>query len=129
MNYRLIGLTARALWTLVRYEVTLKICGFPGVARQLAARRQPSRESQPGAIALVREAVTLACCFYYKPVVCLQKSVVTTLLLRQYHVDCVLVIGYRLSPFLSHAWVETKDQRAINDSPAYRQQLRVLWTA
>jgi hypothetical protein len=35
------------------------------------------------------------------------------------------VIGYRPSPFFSHAWVEI-DGRLVNDLPGYAEQLRVL---
>jgi hypothetical protein len=35
------------------------------------------------------------------------------------------VIGYRPSPFFSHAWVEV-DGRIVNDSPVYQERLFVL---
>jgi len=50
--------------------------------------------------------VSLAACFYWKPVRCLQRSVAAMRLLRKCGIDGRLVIGYRPSPFFSHAWVE-----------------------
>ena len=77
--------------------------------------------------ALLCEAVSLAACFYFKPVRCLQRSTVIVHLLRKYGIDGRLVIGYRPSPFLAHAWAEV-DGRVVNDSQAYQQRLRVLDT-
>ena len=71
--------------------------------------------------------MVLASCLYWKPVRCLQRSLCTARLLRIHGVAAQLVIGYRAMPFLSHAWVES-DGRVVNDSPVYRQRLRVLYT-
>jgi hypothetical protein len=49
-------------------------------------------------------------------------------LLRKHDVVARLVIGYRPVPFFSHAWVEVNG-RVVNDSPAYRERLQVLYTA
>ena len=63
--------------------------------------------------------------FYWKPVKCLQRSVVTARALRAYGIDADVVIGYRLAPFLSHAWVEVGG-RIVNDSPVFQHRLQVL---
>jgi transglutaminase superfamily protein len=39
-------------------------------------------------------------------VLCLQRSAATTLLLRRHGWDAEMVIGAKLLPFQSHAWVE-----------------------
>lgn len=75
----------------------------------------------------VCHAVATAACLYWKPVMCLQRSVCTVRLLRARGVAARLVIGYRPAPFLSHAWVEV-DDRVVNDSPIYRQRLSVLYS-
>jgi hypothetical protein len=67
----------------------------------------------------------LATCLYWKRVLCLQRSVCATRLLRARSLPARLVIGYREAPFFSHAWVEI-GSRVVNDSPAYRTRLRVL---
>jgi hypothetical protein len=68
--------------------------------------------------------MTLAICFYWKPVRCLQRSTAMARLLRQFRGPARVVIGYRPSPFFGHAWVEM-DGRVIHDSPAY-QRLHVV---
>jgi hypothetical protein len=121
-------LCLRALWQLHRYDLVNATLGFQRIHRQVARRRVASRPSQPGLEAIVCEAVSLAACFYWKPSFCLQRSVVTTLLLRKNGIDARLVIGYRPSPFFSHAWVEV-DGRVVNDSPTYKERLQILCTA
>ncbi|MBY0493286.1 MAG: lasso peptide biosynthesis B2 protein [Cyanobacteria bacterium] len=76
----------------------------------------------------VVEAVAIATALYWKPVLCLQRSVCTVALMRSLGIRADLVIGYRTRPFVSHAWV-TVDNRVVNDSPAYARRLRTLLVA
>jgi hypothetical protein len=75
--------------------------------------------------AAIREAVSAVAPFYWKPIRCLQRSIVTARLMRHHGIAAEVVIGYRAAPFFSHAWVEVGG-RAVSDSPVYQQRLRVL---
>src|SRR5690348_8086790 len=112
-------LVLRALCEFVRYDVASALFGFQHIHGKVARRRAVSIASTPQTVSVVCDAVTLAACFYWKPVLCLQRSVAATLLLRRYGVHACMVIGYRPAPFFSHAWVEV-DGRVVNDSPAYK---------
>jgi hypothetical protein len=70
-------------------------------------------------------AVDLACVFYFKTVLCLQRSTVTTLLLRQCGHKAEMVIGAQMFPFKSHAWVEI-DGAVVNDKPYMLDIYKVL---
>ena len=120
-------LVIRTLWELIRYDVVNATLGFQHISRQVARQPVASRAFEPETESLVCEAVCLAACFYWKPVLCLQRSVVATRLLRKFGIHSHLVIGYRPAPFFSHAWVEV-DGRVVNDSPAYKDRLHVLCT-
>jgi hypothetical protein len=61
-------------------------------------------------------AVDMACIWYWKQVLCLQRSAATTCLLRQYGVRAEMVIGTQQMPFRAHAWVEAEGQ-VVNDKP------------
>jgi hypothetical protein len=61
-------------------------------------------------------AVDLACVFYFKQVLCLQRSAATTVLLRRYGLEAEMVIGAQVRPFRSHAWVEI-GRSVVNDKP------------
>jgi hypothetical protein len=75
----------------------------------------PKRVSVPTVSQLCR-AVDLACVLYFKHVMCLQRSAATTILLRRYGWEAKLVIGTKLLPFQSHAWVEIEGG-IVNDKP------------
>lgn len=61
-------------------------------------------------------AVDLACVFYFKQVLCLQRSAATTVLLRRHGWKAEMVIGAQVRPFKSHAWVEI-ERSVVNDKP------------
>jgi hypothetical protein len=61
-------------------------------------------------------AVERACIWYPKRALCLQRSAITTCLLRGKGIAAHLVIGARPVPFLAHAWVEV-DGVVVNDFP------------
>jgi hypothetical protein len=70
-------------------------------------------------------AVDLACVFYFRQVMCLQRSAATTLLLRRHGWEGEMVIGAQLLPFKSHAWVEINGA-VVNDKPYMHDIYRVL---
>jgi len=118
----------RALYELVRYEVIIRLFGSGRILRQL---RRQSIAAKPADRELERaicDAALFATCLYWKPVLCLQRAVCTVRLLRRHGIVARLVIGYRPSPFFSHAWVEV-DGRVVYGSPAYQKRLRLLHTA
>lgn len=123
---RYVCLVLRALWELARYDAILKLFGFAHVQRQVRNCRPARNASQPDSAAKFCDAVQLATCLYWRPVLCLQRSVCAVRLLRKRGVDARLVVGYRPTPFFSHAWVEV-DGRIVNGSPAY-QRLQILYS-
>lgn len=68
----------------------------------------------PNAIDRVCNAINLACIWYPKDAFCLQRSAVTTCLLRSCGVPAHLVLGAAKLPFRAHAWVEVNGE-AINE--------------
>ncbi|HEY6807028.1 MAG TPA: lasso peptide biosynthesis B2 protein [Pyrinomonadaceae bacterium] len=113
----------RALYELARYEVMLSLCGSGSVLDQL--RRQSTTTRSGVEEQTLCDAVLLATCFYFKPVLCLQRAFCTVRLLRKYGITARLVIGYRPSPFFSHAWVEV-DGRVVYGPAAYQKRLTLL---
>ena len=125
---RFASLVFRAVWEITRYELIVSLRGIGCILQQLRQQRvsqKPCTEAQQRSIC---EAILLATCFFWKPVLCLQRSVCTVRLLRKYGIDARLVIGYRPSPFFSHAWVEVNG-RVVYGSAAYQKRLQSLLTA
>jgi hypothetical protein len=118
-------LLSRLVKELFRYDLVMAIMGFRGVRRPMPTREFRAPCGKPDLEAAICEAVRCIIPFYWKPVKCLQRSVVTARALRAYGIEADVVIGYRSSPFLSHAWVEVGG-RIVNDSPVYQYRLQVL---
>jgi hypothetical protein len=70
-------------------------------------------------------AVDLACVFYFKQILCLQRSAATTLMLRRHGLGAKMVIGAQVLPFRSHAWVEVEGA-VVNDRPYMLDMYQVL---
>ena len=115
-------LFAWALWELIRYDVLYAWRGLRGVRPVGGRRAAPVSAEVESAICT---AVTAVAPFYWKPIRCLQRSMVTARLMRRYGVAAEVVIGYRAVPFFSHAWVEVAG-RVVNDSPSFQRRLHVL---
>jgi hypothetical protein len=107
-------LVLRAYWALMRLESLLKQKDFAAlhelvrtypVSTPLHTRTEMDR---------VCSAIDIACVWYLKQVLCLQRSAATTCLLRKHGIPAQMVIGARLWPFASHAWVEVCG-KVVND--------------
>ena len=118
-------LLSRLLKELFRYDLAMAILGFRGVRRPMPIREFCDSRGKRALESAICDAVGRIIPFYWKPVKCLQRSVVTARALRAYGIDADVVIGYRLAPFLSHAWVEVGG-RIVNDSPVFQHRLQVL---
>jgi hypothetical protein len=110
---------------LLRYDLAGAMLGFRSVRRGLRPPSSCRQSIRPDLEAQVCEAVRRIVPFYWKRVQCLQRSVITARVLRAYGAQAEIVVGYRLAPFLAHAWVEVAG-RIVNDSPAFQSRLQVL---
>jgi Transglutaminase-like superfamily/Coenzyme PQQ synthesis protein D (PqqD) len=82
------------------------------VSRQVSFRR-------PNAIGEICSSVQRACVWYPKQALCLQRSAVTTCLLRIYGIAAETIVGVRPMPFMAHAWVEVNGA-VVNDWPGVK---------
>ena len=120
-----IGLVFRALYEIARYDLVLSLLGSGRILSQLKRQTITDKSANPNREKTICDAVLVATCFYWKPVLCLQRAVCTVRLLRRHGIAARLVIGYRPSPFFSHAWVEV-DGRVVYGSAAYQKRLMPL---
>ena len=70
-------------------------------------------------------AVDIACIWYWRKVLCLQRSAAATCLLRRHGLPAELVIGTQQVPFTAHAWVEIGGQ-VVTDRPYMHEMYVVL---
>lgn len=117
-------LVGEALAWLLLFDV-LAPQSFAAVHDVTRQRPVAKRTPAPEVTARVCRAVEEACIWYFKRAYCLQRSTVTTWMLRRRGVAADLVIGVRPAPIDSHAWVEVGGQ-VVNDRPQYQKFFRVL---
>jgi transglutaminase superfamily protein len=87
---------------------------FSNMHRYMRSVRRAKREPSKDAVDRVCTAVNYACVWYPKRVLCLQRSAVTTWLLRHRGVQATMVMGCQALPFKAHAWTEV-DGRPVNE--------------
>lgn len=104
----------RALLTLFAYDVLYTCCRFETIYSIVKDWNVAGAPSTPDTANSVCKAVNYACIWYPKQALCLQRSFVTTYLLRTNGVPAHMVLGAQNLPFKAHAWVEV-DGHAINE--------------
>jgi hypothetical protein len=104
----------RALLALLAYDVLSAFCRFETVYSTVKSWTVASASSRKDTTNRVCVAVNYACIWYPKRALCLQRSFVTTYLLRKHGVVAHMVLGAQQLPFKAHAWVEVEGQ-AINE--------------
>jgi hypothetical protein len=106
----------RALFALFAYDVVCKSCSFEAIYAMVRhwSISHKKNVNQQTAVDRACNAVNYACIWYPRQVLCLQRSFVTTYLLRKLGVDAHMVLGAQKLPFKAHAWVEV-DGRAVNE--------------
>jgi hypothetical protein len=115
----------KAYWSLVSFDRSVARNRFADLHARV--RRCPISAQAPPAdvVERISSAVNLACIWYWKQVLCLQRSAATTCLLKQHGVAAQMVIGTQRMPFKAHAWVEV-DGAVVNDKPYTPEMYQVL---
>lgn len=115
-------------------ESWILLCSFERAMRSddfhaiyYRVKNEPTQiaEKQTATYDAICDAVDLACVFYFKHVLCLQRSAATAVLLRRYGYHAEMVIGVQVQPLKSHAWVELAGQ-VMNDKPYMAEMYQVL---
>ena len=107
-------LFAQALMGLLLYDLFLFGRNFRRMRRFVVNWKIANRRAAPDVVDQVCKAVNYACVWYPKHVLCLQRSAVTTCLLRSQGVPAQMVTGAQKAPFKAHAWTEVNGC-AINE--------------
>jgi hypothetical protein len=118
-------LVVRAYLKLIYFDFYLARGNFAALydkVRECPQNKAPSSES---AVLEICAAVDIACIWYWKEVLCLQRSAVTACLLKGCGIPALMLIGAQQMPFRAHAWVEV-DGQVVNDKPYVRDMYAVL---
>lgn len=118
-------LVLNAYLKLIHFDLYLARGNFAALYDKVRNYSVAARVPASDAIEEICSAVDMACIWYWKEALCLQRSAATACLLKQYGVPAQLVIGARQMPFRAHAWVEV-DGRVVNDKPYTPEMYAVL---
>jgi len=113
----------QALLQILRFEYFISRRDFAAIHRRV--RDCVPSPTPTATVDGICKAVDLACAWYPKPVLCLQRSAATTCLLRRHGIAASLAIGARQMPFRAHTWVEVAGV-IVNDKSYMRQIYAVL---
>ena len=109
-------LVARVYLTLIQFELLVARGNFKALYDKVRNCPITKKPMSSDAAEQICAAVDLACIWYWKETLCLQRSAATVCLLRRAGIPAQLVIGAQQMPFRAHAWVEV-DGRVLNDKP------------
>jgi transglutaminase superfamily protein len=118
-------LVLKAYAKLILFDLYLARGNFAALYERVRACPVENKREHPESAARICAAVDMACIWYRKRVLCLQRSAATACLLREYGVPAEMVIGAQQMPFKAHAWVEAGGQ-VVNDRPYTSEMYQVL---
>jgi Transglutaminase-like superfamily len=118
-------LVLRAYSRLIYFDLLLARGNFSSLYRKVREYPVGRATRSPNATNRICSAVDMACIWYCKQVLCLQRSAATACLLKQHGVPAQMMIGAQQMPFKAHAWVEVNG-RVVNDKPYMREMYGVL---
>lgn len=115
----------RAYWKLIYFDFYLARGDFAALYARVRNFPLGRRVISPDIAERICAAVDMACIWYWKEALCLQRSAATACLLKQFGVPARMMIGAQQMPFKAHAWVEV-DGRVVNDKPYIREMYAIL---
>ena len=110
---------------LIAHDVFMSKHDLAALHQQIKNFPRRATRQNNGATELASHALDIACVFYPKRALCLQRSAVLVKILRSRGVPAHMVIGAQKLPFKAHAWVEV-DGEIVNDRMASREKFLVL---
>lgn len=118
-------LVLRAYLRLIQFDLYLARGNFKALYEKVLRYQIKKVPAPTNAVEQICAAVDMACIWYWKEALCLQRSAATACLLKRYGVSAQMMIGAQQMPFKAHAWVEVNGQ-VVNDKPYMREMYAVL---
>lgn len=118
-------LIVKAYLKLIHFDLYLARGNFEPLYKKVREHPIGKGPVSPASVERICSAIDIACIWYWKEALCMQRSAATVCLLRRHGVPAQMVIGARQMPFKAHAWVEV-DGRVVNDKPYIREMYGVL---
>jgi len=107
-------LVPKAYLLLILFDLYLARGNFTALYDKVRSCATSKKTASADATERICSAMDMACIWYWKEALCLQRSAATACLLKRYGVPAQMVIGAQQIPFKAHAWVEVGGQ-VVND--------------
>ena len=121
----MVFLVLEAYLSLIQFDSYLARGDFEALYNKVRNYPIGKKPAAPSSVEQICSAVDMACIWYWKEALCLQRSAATACLLKRHGVPAQLVIGAQQMPFKAHAWVEL-DGCVVNDKPYTPEMYSVL---
>ena len=118
-------LVSRSYLRLIQFDFYLARGNFEALYEKVRSHPVKGVSTEPDIVEKICSAVDMACIWYWKEALCLQRSAATVCMLRSHGVSAELVIGAQQMPFKAHAWAEVNG-RVVNDKPYTPEMYAVL---
>jgi hypothetical protein len=118
-------LVLQAYLLLIRFDLYLARGNFTALYDRVRSYPTGKKTASADAVGPICSAMDMACIWYWKEALCLQRSAATACLLKRYGISAQMVIGAQQMPFKAHAWVEVESQ-VVNDKPYMHEMYAVL---
>ena len=118
-------LVLKAYLKLIQFDLVLARGNFAKLYDKVRSSPVGETTPAPDAVERICSAVDIACIWYWKEALCLQRSAATSCLLKSHGILAQMVIGAQQFPFKSHAWVEVNG-RVVNDKSYVTEMYAVL---
>src|ERR1700674_4588213 len=118
-------LVLKAYLKLIQFDLCLARGNFAPLYDKVRKYPLGKKTPAPDAVERICSAVDMACIWYWKEALCLQRSAATACLLKRHGIAAQMVIGAQQMPFKAHAWVEVGG-RVVNDKPYTTEIYAVL---
>ena len=118
-------LVLKAYLKLIHFDFYLARGDFEALCKEVRNCPIGKKPPSPDLVERISSAVDMACIWYWKEALCLQRSAATACLLKKYGASAQLVIGAQQMPFKAHAWVEVNGH-VVNDKPYTPEMYAVL---
>jgi hypothetical protein len=118
-------LMLKAYLQLIHFDLYLARGNFAALYDKVRSHVVGKEAPAPDAVERICSAVDMACIWYWKEALCLQRSAAAACLLKKHGLAAQLVIGAQQMPFKAHAWVEVSG-RVVNDKPYTSEMYSVL---
>jgi hypothetical protein len=118
-------LVLKAYLRLVQFDFYLARGNFPALYNKVRSYPVKVLPTSADITERICAAVDMASIWYWKEVLCLQRSAATACLLKRHGVRAHMILGAQQMPFKAHAWVEV-EELVVNDKPYMREIYAVL---